>query len=255
MEEKHLNRRELMYLSALLDMGNMWGFPDPFGETKEDEIAEYILQVQESLREKGCLVQEDELLPEKDLLERLLVCRGSEKVFILSSDKLEKSGLQLRFFVRGEMVIRYECGEEAVLSYCDEEWLRREISDFFGEGTGNDDHSFLMTTASRLRRMGSLSRQHFLQELCVCGCEESLALLIVNGLQSRADFKSLLVYSRREQREVLENKLVILEFAEGRLLVTAEGGGGERICLTGLGPEKLRRELTAILGQSREAVI
>lgn len=251
MDELRLTPAELLYLSALLGMGNMWGFADPFGAVDEDELSAQILRLQESLVEKGGLLtdEEEQLTPEENLKRQLALCRDSEKVYILSSDKLEKQGIQLRFFQTGERLVRYECREEAVLSFCDTGWLRREIRSFFGEGKGEDDPFFLMTAVSRLRRMGSLSRQHFLQELRNCGCEESLALLIADGLQGGAEFKSLLVYSRKGEQETMENKLVTLEFAGGSLMVTAERSGADCVCLTRLSSEKLSGELTAILGE------
>lgn len=257
MEELHLNRKELLYLSALMGMGNMWGFADPFGDMDDDEIKESILQLQNSLNRKGCLITDaqENLLPEESLQERLLLCKESEKVYLLSSDNLENRGMQLRFFARGDRMIRFECGEEAVLSYCDENWMRQEIRSFFGEGKGEEDPFFLKTAVTRLRRMGSLSRQHFLEELRKSGCEETLALLIADGLQGNADFKSLVVYRRDGQNETMENKLVTLEFAGGSLMVTADQSGIDYVRLTRLCPEKLRGELTAILGDSQEAVV
>ena len=100
--------------------------------------------------------------------------------------------------------------------------------------------------------MGSLSRQRFLSELKICGCEDDLALLIADGLQGNADFCSVLAFDRSAGQEILTGKLVTLRFAGGSLIVTPGERDMDSVCFARLNHEKLLAAMDDLLGQRKE---
>ena len=252
-----LSKEELLYLSVLTGTDNLWGFEDPFQEKSEAEIRADILELQNTLLRKGCLEAKiDGFFSVTAAYQSLLeTSMKSERVYILCSSQLESEHAQLRFFVNGGTVIRYQYNEEALLSFSSKDLMKAEIVSFFGDVNSSEQPYSLVTGVSRLRRMGSLSKQHFLQELRSSGCEEELALLIADGLQGNSVFCSLLAYDRKDNQEVLAGKVVTLKFYGGSLMVTPDNKTTDSVRFTCLDHVKLLSVLNELLGKEKEVGI
>lgn len=250
MAATHLTEKELLYLAALKGADNMWGFDDPFHNKGEADIKADLLEMQDSLVRKSCLeVNIDGRIKVSALFSDLIEsCMRSNRVIILSSSQFEAEKAQLRFFLEDESVVRYQYRGSATLEYISVDLMKSEIESFFGNGADDEDTCSLVTGIARLKRMGSLSKQRFLYELRSCGCEESLALLIADGLQGNSDFCSLLAFDRNGRHEVLSGKIVTLSFAGGSLMVTPGNENIDCVCFTKLNHDRLMAALNKILG-------
>lgn len=249
-----LTKEELLYLSALLGVDNIWSIEDSFNKQSELEIRAKLLTLQESLLQKGCLeiTLNDEIKVPSSYESMILHCANSSCVYILNSTQMEDDCGYLRYFVDDGLIVKYQLNGLASFSYSNMELMRNEIISFFGDSDSSDSPYSLVTGISRLRRMGSLSKQRFLQELRDYGCEESLALLIVDGLQGKADFRTLLGYSRRNHIESLFGKIVTLNFHSGCLMVTNDTLKPNTVCFSSLNRERLIAKIDDVLSFTKE---
>ncbi len=245
---------ELLYLSAITGVDNIWGIKDPFAEQTEQEIVTAMLNLRNSLVRKGYLISniDTQFAVEDDCMRLLRHCMESERVYVLDSSQTEEDSLILRYFVHDGIVVQYRFNGNASLAFSTDALMRAEISAFFGDSEEEENEVSLVTGVARIRRMGSLSRQRFLQELRNIGCEEELALLIADGLQGNADFCSLFSYDRNGDQDVLVDKLVTLRFAGGSLMVTPAVNRIDMVCFTRLSHNRLTEQLDMILGQMNE---
>ena len=253
----HLSKKELLYMSALSGTDNIWGFDDPFKGESEVKVRAALLELQGVLLRKSCLEAsiDGHFSIAQEYQKLLDTCMNSEHVYILSSSQIEEEQAQLRFFVNGNTIVRYQYNETATLAFTSRELMKAEIITFFGDAGSQEQPYSLVTSVARLRRMGSLSKQRFLQELRDSGCEEELALLIVDGLQGNSDFCSLLAYDRSGKQETLVGKLVALNFAGGSLMVTPGASRSDSVCFTRLNHEKLLSVLDEVLGEGEDVDI
>ena len=252
-----LEEKELFYLSALMGIDNIWGLEDPFANEDDATVITEILSLQNVLVGKGCLNADidGKITVSTNYGEILEVCAGSEQVYILNSSHMEEERLVLRYFVHDRMVVQYTFNGLANLEVTSFPVMRAEIETFFGDADDEENPSSLLTGVARMRRMGSLSRQRFLQELRSTGCEEKLALLIADGLLGKAEFCSLLAFERKAGNERLSNKIVTLRFAGGSLIVTPGDGNVDMVCFSRLSHDKLDSQLNSIFGQKAVDVI
>lgn len=249
---------ELLYISALTNTDNLWGVEDPFKYRTTEEIPFELLRIQEQLLQKGMVEArpDGQLSPSKELIQLIQHCKQSERVFIFNSSLAVDAGTQLRFFDHSGTFVRYFHREEAELSLVNRELAFQEVSALFGEASPQDEPDFSLETGIiRLRRMGSLSRRHFLFELKNCGCEDSLAELIVDALQGQSEFCSLLSYDRSNGQETLTDKLVTLRFSDGNLIVTPGQSNIDSVCLSRLTEEKLKHALIRVFGMETEVAV
>ncbi len=249
-----LTKKELLYLTALKGSDNLWGFDDPFQGKSEAEVRADLLELQDTLIRKSCLeVTVDGQFSVSPAFSNMIeTCMSSSRVLILSSSQLEADQAQLRYFIGNGAIVRYQYRETATLEYISKCLLKSELIAFFGNEANDEDSCSLITGVARLRRMGSLSKQRFLYELRSCGCEESLALLIADGLQGNSEFCSLLAYDRSGQQEFLSGKIVTLSFAGGSLMVTPGDHAAESVCFTKLSQDRLLSELDKVLGERED---
>ena len=56
----HLNEKELLYVSMLNNIDNIWGINDPFIDMDEESIRMDVLRMQMSLLQKGYALSEEE---------------------------------------------------------------------------------------------------------------------------------------------------------------------------------------------------
>lgn len=253
-----LSKEELLYLSALRDASNLWGFEDSFQGKSEAEIKTILIELQTGLVRKNSLKVgvDGQISVESACADLIDACKESNQVFLISSSRLEEEKTVLRFFKQGSKVVRYQFRETGRFEFVSEDLMELEIKCFFDQPGDADDTSSLTTSIAHIRRMGSLSRQHFLQELRNSGCEDSLALLIADGLQGNADFKSLLVYDRSGAQDKLVDKLIILSFSGNSLIVSAEEGNVDLVCFRRIDQSQLNARLKHILGkEDRVSVI
>lgn len=245
-----LSGEELLYLSAIVGVDNIWDINDPFADYGENRLITAMLDLQEALTRRGYLVPQvdGQFTVNDDCRQLLKHCMDSETVYILNSSQTEEDNLKFRFFVHDNLVVQYRFNGSANLSQTTVNLMRAEIEAFFGDAAETENGASLVTGVARLRRMGSLSRQRFLQELRSTGCEDELALLIADGLQGNADFCSVLMYRRQDGSEKLVDKLVTLRFAGGSLMVTPGETRIDTVCFTRLSHEKLKRQLDEMFG-------
>ncbi len=252
-----LSREELLYLSALVGVDNIWCIEDSFSNQTELEIRANLLSLQGSLLQKGCLEvtinDEIRVVPSYSCL--INRCANSSRIFVLNSTQMEDDCGHLRYFMNDEMIVKYQLNGLASLSYTNMEIMRNEIISFFGDKESSVSPYSLVTGISRLRRMGSLSKQRFLQELRECGCEESFALLIVDGLQGKADFRTMLGYSRTNHTDALIGKIVTLNFSSGCLMVTNDDQKPDTVCFSNLSRERLIEKIDQILDFAQESEV
>ena len=255
MPKIQLTKEELLYLSALKGVDNLWGVEDPFRGMSEDIIKSELLELQDSLIRKSCLdaAVDGRFSVASHYSNLINACMQSTRVYILSSSQFEEEQTALRYFVSDDSIVRYQFREYASIEFVSRSLMNAEIADFFGENYNNqEDSCSLITGIARLKRMGSLSKQRFLQELKACGCEDSLAILISDGLQGNPDFRSLLAYERTENSEMLCGKLVTISFAGGSLMVTPEGKNIDSVCFTKLNRDRLLSALGVIIDGREE---
>ncbi len=246
-----LSDEELIYMSALIGADNLWGLADPFQNCADAEIPFELLRIQDQLIQIGVVkaTPDGYLYPSEELLGILKHCMNSEKVYVFNSSMSTSDNVQLRFFEHSGVLIRYSFRNKAELSQINRELAFQEIRALFGDAEPITETDLsLVTGVTRLRRMGSLSRQHFLFELKNCGCEDSLATLIVDGLQGKSEFCSLLAYERKGGSETLTGKLVTLRFASGNLIVTPEKGDINSVRFSRLRGDKLNSAIENIIG-------
>lgn len=249
-----LTKEELLYLAALKGADNMWGIEDPFRDKSDLEIRTALLEMQGALLQKACLeaTLDGPFSVSKLYSDLIEECANSSRVYVLSSSQLEAEQAHLRFFVGDNAIVRYQFRETVTLEFVNKDLMKAEMLGLFGDEPGDGDTCSLVTGVARLRRMGSLSKRRFLQELKYCGCEESLALLIADGLQGNSDFCSLLAYERKENQERLIGKLVTLSFSGGSLMVTPENTNVDTVCFTKLNRNRLLSILDEILETGEE---
>lgn len=246
---------ELLYLSALAGVDNIWGLEDPFAGVGEGELLLAMLRLQEALTARGLLTAEadGQLSMTPECRELLRHCMESERAYLLNSTLAEEEGQVLRFFVHGDRAVRFCFRGEAELAFTTPLLMKAELETFFGDAPEGENAASLVTGIARLRRMGSLSRRRFLEELRSIGCEEELALLIADGMQGDAAFCSLLAFDRSGEEERLADKLVALRFSGGSLMITPGDQGIDAVCFTRLSHSRLQEQLGRILGVESEA--
>lgn len=245
-----VTKKELLYLSALVGMDNCWGIEDPFSEYSKTEIVNMMKQIREDLLQKGC-IQYDEngsLFLNENWKKQLTHCKDSKNIFVLDSTKMEEAGTELRYFVDGESVVRYQLNDTAQFAYTTSSLMWTEIQSFFGEARKNKSQDSFDVRAETMRRMGSLSTQRFREELLAAHCEEALASLIVNGMQGNPEFQALLSYTRENEMESIRGRLVVLQPAEGSLLITS-GKDDDSLSFRELNDTDLKEGLSQLLGQ------
>lgn len=248
--------KELLYLSALVGMDNCWGIEDPFSEYSKTEIMNTMRQLREDLLQKGCIHynENDSLFLNENWKNLLTHCKDSKNIFVLESTKMEEAGTELRYFVDGETVIRYQLNDTAQFAYTTSSLMRTEILSFFGEARKNQSQASYDVSAATMRRMGSLSTQRFREELLDSHCEESLASLIMNGLQGNPEFQALLAYVREKGMELIKGRLVVLHPLEGSLLITS-GKEYDSLSFRELNDTDLKEGLSQLLGQRNEVSV
>lgn len=242
---------ELLYLSARLGVDNIWDLDETFSELTEDNAERKIARLQDSLLKKGALLpQLDEgTIVEEETKKLLLSCGAWETVVILSSSEMEKKRERLRFFFHGSGLVRYEFrGDAAVLSSTTKEELSDEVKSFFREAEDVTQTDSLVASAAKLRRIGGLSRNRFLQELSCLGCGKEFSTLIADSLQGNPDICSFVCIQNRNGEEVLKNKLVTLRLPGQGLIVRPEvADGRESIRFTRLSKGQLDETVNSIL--------
>ena len=249
MKTVRLSKEELIYLAALSGLDNVWGIEDPFSDMSESMVQAKILELQAKLSTEGILHIDEEgvLTVSEEYSDILEKCMNAVRIYVLNSSEFEQEKVQLRFFQTGETLLRFQLRDEAVIEPSAFALMEAEIMNFFSSDAETEDSCSLVASISRLRRMGSLSRKHFLQELKYCGCENDLALLIAEGLQGESVFCSLLVYDRSGKEDRLSGKLVTLNFAGGSLMVTPGSSDPDTVQFTRLDRGRMQAELNRIL--------
>lgn len=232
---------------------------DPFRDMNEEELRAEYSALERSLRDRGCAADSRGGLraapPYADWID---ACRNHRRILIFDSKPMTEEQSRLRFFLADGAVVRYQYrGGAAALDYVGEDLMRSELTALFDFDADAEekDAPFFVTGVSRLRRMGSLSRKHFLLELRSSGCDDELAVWIADGLRSGSDFRSLLAYERSERGDELVGKLVTVRCPESWLMITAEGRNADSVCITKLRRAGMLSALDGIFGGRKEVDI
>ncbi len=252
-----LSEKELAFLSALEGADNLWGMEDPFRDMNEEELRAECSALERSLRSRGCAADSrGGLRAAPPYAGWIDVCRKHRRLLIFNSKPMTEEQSRLRFFLADGAVVRYQYrGGAAALDYVGEDLMRSELTALFDTDAEEKDAPFFVTGVSRLRRMGSLSRKHFLLELRSGGCDDGLAVWIADGLRGGSDFRSLLAYERSERGDELIGKLVTVRCPEGWLMITAEGRNADSVCITKLCRTGMLSALDGIFGGGKEVDI
>lgn len=250
-----LSDEELFGMSALCGVENMWSLPDPLRDRSDAEIPYELLRLQEQLLRKGLLrlLPNGRCVPDAALMGMLEHCKACERVYVFNSQRQEDEGVRLRFFEHSGIFIRYCFRGEAELSQVNRELAFQEVHALFGGLEAPEGPDFSVETGvTRLRHMGSLSREHFLLELKNSGCDETSAGQIAEALQGKSEFCSLLVYDREDGAERLGGKLVALRAPGSAVMARSGSGRKESVRLSRLTAEKLDQALETLFGVETE---
>lgn len=228
MKDIELNTKELLYLSVLAGIENIWGVPDAFHNMCEEDLRMEVIYIQQSLRSKrySKSVFDNGFAAKDELITILVDCAKSERVYLLGASSLEASNRAIHYYVSHGVLIRYERQEDdQFFSLTTADAFSQEIAAVFSatkESTVQFDAVPLLFSAQKMRRLGSLSRRRFLEELSAIGCNDRLSTLIVDGLQGDANYCSLVELRNDNGRSVVADKLVTLCFGSGSLLITPD---------------------------------
>lgn len=220
-----LTEKELLYASMLLGIDNIWGVNDPYAEMAEEAIRMDILRIQKALLEKRYALSEEDgsFSLSGNVVETLQMCVHSKYLYEYSSDELERNNQILRYFVGENTIIRFGFNGISSLSTVSLSEMRSEITAHFSSETGDAWLDSLTAGTTRLKNLGSISRNHVIQELKEKGCDNSLSVMITNGLQGNASFRVLLCFdtSVHEISSPIE-KLVTMHFPGGNLIAKSD---------------------------------
>lgn len=226
MPEKYtLTEKELLYASMLSGISNIWGVKDPYAGMHEEEIKMDILRMQKSLLEKGYALSEEDgnFSLQGRLSEILHKCASSRYLCEFISDEFENKNQIRRYYIGTKSLIRLECSAGASLVYVSEDEMINELSALFCAGSESTWTETLIAGSSRLKHFGSISRSRFIQELKDKGCEDSLSVIIANGLQGSSSFRVLLCFDTSSvEPNVPVQKLVTMHFPGGSLIAEAD---------------------------------
>lgn len=249
-----ITNRELLFLSALRGVDNIWGIEDPFRETDGEINREDLTALRDGLVRKGRLrlMPDGEVRVGSGCAELIDTCQKSNRVYLIDTSQSEREGAKLRFFVNGDAVVRFQYRGTASLTQVRKEIMEAELGELFAGQADRTLYETYSTDVVRLKRMGGLTGRHFLQELKTGGCGEQLAALIVEGLQNNSEFRSLLACDRYGTQEALVGKLIVLECNGSSLMVHAEENMGT-VQFAVASQDGLSRVLRELLGEKVEA--
>lgn len=245
-----LSTKELIYVSMLSGIGNIWGIADPYVEMPEDVIRIDILRIQKSLIEKRyAITDEDGSFSLFDGVTQLLrICNKSKYMYQFSSNELEQNNYMLRYYVSDDMIIRLEVKEKTTLSFIQLPDMEDELSMCFCSGEGDIWSGTLNADTSRLKQYGSISRNRFVQELKEKGCNDSLSVIIANGLQGTSSFRTLVCYDTSSMdANIPVEQIVTMHFPGGNLIARPDHVSmSESITLCKLSKGQLLEEIHRI---------
>ena len=249
-----ITNRELLFLSALLGVDNIWGIEDPFRGADGEINREDLTALRNALVRNGCLrpMSDGAVRVGGDCAELIDACQKSNRVYLLDTSQYEREGAKLRFFVNGDAVVSFQYRRTASLARVRKEIMEAEIAEFFAGQVDRTLYETYSTDVVRLKRMGGLTGRHFLQELKTGGCGEQLAALIVEGLQNNSGFRSMLVCDRYGTREALVGKLIVLE-CNGNSLMVHAAEDMSTVQFAVASQDGLSRVLRELLGERAEA--
>lgn len=254
----HLKEKELLYVSMLSNVDNIWGIRDPFKDMDEDSIRMDVLRMQMSLLQKGYAVSEEDaqftIIPElSDLIRQ---CAQSKLIFLFSTDEMEHSNHVLRYFASDNVIIRFMFKREASFGKVSKEQMYQELVDSFGEGAVAVPKDCLITSSSRLKRLGSLSRNRFIQELKDLGCEDELSTLIADGLQGNSSFRILLCFKTGDSLQGTPiDKIVSIHSPGGNLIAKSFWESNpDTVCFMRMDRTQLQKDLQRIVDWVGEGV-
>lgn len=244
-----LSTKELIFASMLSGVGNIWGIADPYVEMSEDVIRVDILRIQKALIEKRYAISdEDGAFSLFDgVIKMLRLCDESRYMYEFSSDELERSNQVLRYFDCGDVIIRFEVKENASLSLVQLPEMKNELASYFDSGDEDIWQGALTADTARLKRYGSLNRNRFIRELKEKGCNDSLSVILTNGLQGISSFRTLVCYDASSSDEGIPvEKLFTMHFPGGNLIAKADAPLPESITLCKLSQEQLLAEIDRV---------
>lgn len=250
-ENIHLNEKELLYVSMLNNVDNIWGTSDPFKDMDEDSIRMDVLRMQMSLLQKGYAVSEEDdqfaIIPE--LSDLIYQCAQSKLIFIFSTDEMENSNHVLRYFASDNEIIRFVFKDEASFVKVSKDQMYHELVDGFGERDVAAPKDCLITSSSRLKRLGSLSRNRFIQELKDLGCEDELSTVIADGLQGNSSFRILLCFKMGDSVQGTPiDKVVSIHSPGGNLIAKSFcGSNPDTVCFMRMDRTQLQKDLQRII--------
>ena len=262
MTKLELSPEELAYLSGLLNLRADWGIQPQFEQEDTAVLENQILRLQTELVSRSCLISQVDgyFTVEPQCRELLTGCVNCSQAYVLHSENADGLETRCYFFCDGSRLIRY-------YRYRDEQHLRgnnefsfystqlmdAEIRNCFDKKETADLDCSLITSVNVLRKIGSLTRNRFLNELNVLGCSADMAERIAEALQGKNSFSSLLKLDVQKDRYTVCGKLMVLHCSRGGLMVTNVEGDPESVCLTAADTAQIDRKLKELLGTAEEA--
>lgn len=245
-----LSTKELIYASMVSGIGNIWGIVDPYNEMPEDVIRIDILRIQKSLIEKRYAITEDDgsFTLFNGIIDMLHLCAEARYMYEFSSDELESCNHVLRYFCCGDAFIRLDVNVEVTLSFVQLSDMKDELSTYFCSGDGDVWSGELAAGTNRLKKYGSASRNRFICELKEKGCNDSLSVIIANGLQGSSSFRALVCYDTSSpDANIPVEKIVTMHFPGGNLIAKADDNPlPESITLCKLSKKQILAEIDRI---------
>lgn len=207
MEHYLFTNKELLYLSLLLGMANIWGINNDFENQTEESISLDKIYAQDSISGKGYTSLEinDKFRLCDDLFSLLKICKNWKNMIILTSSDTDNNFAFERYFVSGQKIVRLtKKMMQYDLSYITKRELRESLESFFPiveQANKNMQSQSIITSAKRIRTLSNLRRNRLIDELQRIGCNDNFSNFVADAVQGKVNSNEITVLTR--ERNVL----------------------------------------------------
>lgn len=228
MEHYTLSNKELLYVTALLRMSNIWEIENEFENSSQDSVALNIVRLQDEIAEKGYteIELDGRFRLDEDFYTLLITCKSWDHMIIFyDSEKNKGSHIDRCFIKQQKIICMLKNGSQIELTYITPAELRESVQTFFSHERKFDKKALprsISTSAKRICEMSNLRRSRFIEELRRIGCNLHLSDLIADSMQGRAAYNSVTILKRENKAPVICKKLTTCYFDEGALIITPD---------------------------------
>lgn len=218
MNSCELTAKEIMCVAASLGVTDLYGIPDGFSGISKSSLNKELLNVQNSLEEKGYLKEnfDGDASLSKEIIDIVTICAKCEKFIAIDKQIKHKEQEGMLFYIKGNATVRAEKnGEVYKLSIFDTSMIKSSLNSIVEWKAPNDEEKVEFTLSNKVLSKAKTLRARQADDAAITelrnnGIGNKTAKVILSGLDGNEDFYSFTFANLSAQSDNIDNVMYIV---------------------------------------------